>query len=433
MRPQLLNYTENFVPMLRSLFLIPVSMILSSQFAIAMIEISAGDPLVIDVLLIDRGLFQGGDRDRLLSADPSISVRGIPMPGHYSIAFFNRDAHYMNRVMRLYMPRSYQKMRDIGDMILLAEAACGSTSFHDVYFDAKWMVWFVRAVQEDGVPLSMWGGDASWGGGGAGDYKSWGDTILDEILPFQSLGGYSPDLAAFHYPHFLDPEHELARLPWKSAGPVELLNTVRSKPGSTLVAEAIIGDTRYPWIAWWESGKGKVVGEAQVFGSMGTSNRMAQEWKFYQDFVIYMVYFSIGKPIPNDVERAHRIREEINTHIYKASLLISLLEFIEKFGASTVELYEELGKINRMELTAEEYIRMDDYDSAADVFDEIHQAWMVLNAHAIKVKDRALFWIYVSEWLVTTSAALISGVVLWWLMVRRRLYREVTTTQLRHL
>jgi hypothetical protein len=70
-------------------------------------------------------------------------------------------------------------------------------------------------------------------------------------------------------------------------------------------------------------------------------------------------------------ERAYRIREEINTHIYKASLLISLLEFIEKSGASTVELYEELGKINRMKLTAEEYVRMDDHDSASDVFDEI--------------------------------------------------------------
>jgi hypothetical protein len=46
-------------------------------------------------------------------------------------------------------------------------------------------------------------------------------------------------------------------------------------------------------------------------------------------------------------------------------------------------------------------------------------------------KDTALLWIYISEWMVTTAVALISGTILWWLMVRRELYREVTTTQLR--
>jgi hypothetical protein len=47
-----------------------------------------------------------------------------------------------------------------------------------------------------------------------------------------------------------------------------------------------------------------------------------------------------------------------------------------------------------------------------------------------KAKDRALIWIYISQWMVTTAVA---GVTLWWLMVRRKLYREVTTTQLRQL
>jgi hypothetical protein len=46
-------------------------------------------------------------------------------------------------------------------------------------------------------------------------------------------------------------------------------------------------------------------------------------------------------------------------------------------------------------------------------------------------KGRALTWLYLSEWMATTGVALLSGVALWWLMIRRRLYREVTTTQLR--
>ncbi len=45
-------------------------------------------------------------------------------------------------------------------------------------------------------------------------------------------------------------------------------------------------------------------------------------------------------------------------------------------------------------------------------------------------KDSALLWIYVIEWMATTATALMSGVVVWWLMIRRRLYREVTVTRL---
>jgi hypothetical protein len=413
----------------RAIVLLIIMLTLPATLATA--DLTAGDPLVIDVLLIDRALFQGWSFDRMLSADPSISVQGVPMPGHYTIAG-GEDPDYMNRVMRLYMPRSYDYMRETADMVLLREASCGSYDYPDVYFDAKWMVWFVRAVQEEGMSFGMWGGDACWGGLGDGNYKSWGDTIIDQILPFESLGGYNPTRPAFNLPSFVDPEHELARLPWKYAGHVELLNKVRPKLGSTLVAQAIRTDATYPWIAWWESGEGRVVGETQVFGSAGggtSTMYMYNEWEWYQDFVIYLVYFGTGKPIPGDILRAHRLREEINTHLSKSSLVISLFDFVEKFGASTVSIFNELEEIDQLRLKAEEFYRTDDYDSASEVFDEIHVAWMNLNARAIKVKENALVWVYIIEWFTVTAASLIAGSVLWLLMVRRRLYREIGTTR----
>jgi hypothetical protein len=52
---------------------------------------------------------------------------------------------------------------------------------------------------------------------------------------------------------------------------------------------------------------------------------------------------------------------------------------------------------------------------------------------ARKAKDAALFWVYVIEWLVTAATPFISGFVLWTLMLRRRLYREVTATRLREV
>ncbi len=413
------------------LLFISAIILVSLPCVTSLADLSSGDPLTIEVLMIDRGLAQGGIFHKRLGADPSISILGVPQPGHYSIGHLKKDPESINRAMRIYMPRNYQHMVETRDMILLREASCGSSQFPEVFFEQAWMSWFVDAVREEGMPLSMWGGDASWGGGGEGWYKSWGDTIIDGILPFRCLGGYNPPRAAFQKPHFTDPGHHLARLPWKSSGPVELLNKVKPKDGARLIATAIAPGKEFPWIAWWEQGKGRVLGETQVFGSYGTTNRMLNDWPWYQDFIIYLLYFGAGKEIPDDIIRAHRLRVEINTHLDKASLYVSLLEFVENFGASTLELYQELDEVNQMEKEAEERFRQNDYDEAAEIFEEINAAWGRLNAKAMEAKSRALTWVYLIEWFVVSGVAMLTGFFLWAVMIRRKLYREIKTTRTR--
>jgi hypothetical protein len=53
-----------------------------------------------------------------------------------------------------------------------------------------------------------------------------------------------------------------------------------------------------------------------------------------------------------------------------------------------------------------------------------------LEEKAFVLKDATLFWVYVIQWAAVTSVLMMSGVVLWSLMVRRRLFREVYTTKL---
>ena len=395
-------------------------------------HLSAGDPQVIDVLMIDRKLVQGPIVPRMLEADPSISIHGVPMPGHWSISHMGMSAEAINREMRIYMPRTFGQLVNQTDLILLKDAPCGSPEFEGIYFPAKWMSWFITAVQNDGMPFSMWGGDASWGGHGSGSYNSWGDTILDPILPFKSIGGYSPPSAGSLKPFFLNSSFPLARLPWKSAGsgPIELLNTVEPKPGARLVAEAVSGDTKYPWIAWWMSGKGKVVGEAEVFESAGTSDYMLKYWDWYQDFVTYLVYFAVDKPVPQDVYLVHRIRRQIDMHIDRVNLFVSLIGFIEKYGANTHILYEGLDSINNQEKVAERDYRQGRYDEAATILSQIQNSWEKLDAKAISLKKATLIWVYLIEWFAVTGAALISGSFLWLVMVRRRLFREMGTTRM---
>jgi hypothetical protein len=364
-----------------------------------------------------------------MATDPALSIHPVPMPGHYQLEI-GGDLNTLNRYMRMYMPRNYDHLVENRDLIVMYECPLGIVQYPNMYFDPRWISWFVKGVQDQGLSLLMMGGDASWGGReeGASHYKSWGDTVLDTILPFECLVGTNPDRAGQLLPHFYD-NHPLSRLPWKEARYVELLNKVLTKPGATLIAEAVRKDVRYPWIARWDAGNGKVVGETQVFGSKGHSNYMFFEWDWFQDYFIFLAYIAYGKPIPDDIYRAHRIRGEINLHMEKNSLLISLLEFIEKFGANTLKLYAELDSINQMADEAKDHYLRDDYDAASDLFEDVHRAFDELNGKAVDEKQTVLIWVYLVEWFAVSGVALVSGVFVWMIMVKRRLYREIGTTR----
>jgi hypothetical protein len=56
-----------------------------------------------------------------------------------------------------------------------------------------------------------------------------------------------------------------------------------------------------------------------------------------------------------------------------------------------------------------------------------------ISNEAIRLKDQALLWVYVIEWLSVTGMGLLSGLVAWTLMIRRKLYRQVEATRLRPL
>ena len=70
-----------------------------------------------------------------------------------------------------------------------------------------------------------------------------------------------------------------------------------------------------------------------------------------------------------------------------------------------------------------------DFDASYDTMGTALQGLQILEGKATKLKDKALFWIYLIEWMVTTGIFLFSGFMLWSLMVRRSLYREVKTTK----
>jgi hypothetical protein len=71
-----------------------------------------------------------------------------------------------------------------------------------------------------------------------------------------------------------------------------------------------------------------------------------------------------------------------------------------------------------------------EYEGASGLIADIMSLIGDIEVDSIELKDRALLWVYVIEWLAVSGVALLCGSLLYALMVRRRMYREVSTTRL---
>ena len=75
------------------------------------------------------------------------------------------------------------------------------------------------------------------------------------------------------------------------------------------------------------------------------------------------------------------------------------------------------------------YIKQE-YDLCKEEMSTLVEEMTALNDAAMRAKDSAFFWIYLTEWSVVTATMIISGYMLYALMMRRKLYREVKSTRM---
>jgi hypothetical protein len=142
-----------------------------------------------------------------------------------------------------------------------------------------------------------------------------------------------------------------------------------------------------------------------------------------------MIYLD-RRPVPQDIDLIHSVRSkgfEIRT---RSSLLLNLLEFIEKFGANTREVMREMDQINvDISGARQDYIDLR-FEEVLLTYEDIGDVLGELEEEAIELKDRALLWVFIIEWLAVSGVSLVAGFALWSIMVRRKLYREIETTRL---
>ena len=137
-----------------------------------------------------------------------------------------------------------------------------------------------------------------------------------------------------------------------------------------------------------------------------------------------------GLPYPKDLELVHLIRERFVAYQQRRKATYAVIDFVQRFGARTVRVERRLDSMTDLYREAARDYLQSRYEEASARLDELFSQFPEIDSELIKAKQRALMWIYIVEWSTVSAASLICGLILWSIMVRRRLYREVSTTRM---
>ena len=190
-----------------------------------------------------------------------------------------------------------------------------------------------------------------------------------------------------------------------------------------------------PWLVSWKPG-GSNPGEQWVLAQLNHWPGTGGDWLSEEnnpnalDIAANMIFYSLDMPLISDIMTRREARRLFTSLQSQKSVILSMMEWAETFGADIAPLSRRLMDLERdMDGAIDDYIDQD-YPATIAFLQSVSPTVAKMANDAVRVKDRALFWIYVIEWAVATSTILISGMVIWKLMVRRRLYREVSGTRL---
>jgi hypothetical protein len=382
----------------------------------------------IKVLVVGQILDRSTQIPDFLADEPLVDFVGVPARGDY----IPGGQDILMKYIRQYFPRTYEDLK-LFEYILLTSPE-----------------YYLLTTQQD-----MWMHDAIYeGAGGFNDasvfsivaqiHNSWAASAAQLAFPNDAPavvarggGGASPTGCFTVRVNRDFPEPVLsAYLPF---GIEQVICSesrfIIPRDGSEVIAWQegnFPGLKNVPYLVVWDYGQGRTmtIGDAMHKDlSFFRYPRSASDNTYAPDILTNMILYSTGRDLIEDVEVFHSLKSQFISFRAKLAVLISLGDFVDRFGANTQGIQEiiwDLEEISRQ--ASEQYLDQDFVEcenTMALAFEELLQA----DAVAKDLKDAALTWVYITEWLVTSATLMVSGYVLWTLMLRRKLYREVDTTK----
>jgi uncharacterized membrane protein len=323
------------------------------------------------------------------------------------------------------MPRTYESLVQDYDVVIISDSNVDS-------FTATHRVWFRNAVAEDGIGLVMIGGYETFGG--VAGNMDWGVTPVGEVLPLDTVAGvYEGGRVTI-----LDLNHAFMRsLPWRADLPFLIrydCNVVDARDGAQVLAVVTLDGGFHkgyenPFFSTWEYRNGTVFAMTGDWTPGGGAVFLT--WEYLPDFATNLMLYCAKRPIPEDLDLVHTVRTRMATLSYRRIIITSLIDFVDRFGANPKRIYLALEDSDATTAEAANLYLEQEFEAAKEQADRALELMDEAEGVADQVKNEALLWVYVSEWLSVTGTSLVCGFVLWTLMIRRRMYKQVAYTKFR--
>jgi len=351
-----------------------------------------------------------------MRVEPLIEVTPVVSSLIVAVDSFGMEGIEMvKRSVRLYIPRNYRSLVDTKDVLILSDATLPS-------FSTDHLAWFARAVKEEGLAMVMAGGVESFHQGG------WAATVIPEVLPVD----YPEDGTGPGYGEVVKYDDELMRsISWKEGFEQIYFggaNRVEVKPGGVELAKfKPVTGSESPMMVVGDIGKGRGFAFAPDW-TWGWGAYFA-EWEYYGDFSCNLMLYMSRQEVPQDLEILHKARKQLLNLDISRGLLVSLFDFVERFGANPRPLEDMLDDVDGLRKEAEGLYMKHDFARALEVIGDAIDRAAAAEREGMRIKDAALLWIYLVEWLAVTATMMISGIAVWSLMIRRRYFKEVRSTR----
>jgi uncharacterized membrane protein len=376
----------------------------------------------IRVLFIGDALMAAGMPAPLFVQDPLIGITPLPAEIATILGDPTEIQARVKRFFRLYLPRTEERLLENFDVVIIAATQAD-------YPSINFQSWLRDGVRDHGLGFLMADDPASFGGAehGLSLNPSWADTPVGEILSVECATDRKDWGTTWFRAKVTRPDCPMVRgVGWEGIM-LRAHNRVFERDGSEVVMVTTANPPGSPVLAWIEFGLGRSVSFVNDWGGKG--NTPFYLWPSAPTALANMVYFASQVQIPEDLEVVRMIRDRLGHYTSLKSLAISTIEFADKFGASTRSLEAAMGEAEGTRSGVLHTFASGDFQGSLEMLDMAVGEMYFVQEVADRAMRRALFWIYLSEWLVVTGTGMLSAFVLWTVMVRRRLYREVGTTR----
>lgn len=208
---------------------------------------------------------------------------------------------------------------------------------------------------------------------------------------------------------------------------------IKPRPGaSTLAWEVGCFPEKVPYIAVWDYEKGRTMTLGDSFGLAFWSSYAGRgsQNQYSLDILMNMILYSIKRDVPTEVLVFNRMRTSFVKFRTKMALLVSLMEFAQKFGANDQRMERIVAELEEEASLAKDHYLLGEFEECEAIMDSLFdEKFREAEAMMMVLKKRALMWVYLVEWSAVTATLMISSFFLWTIMVRRRLYRAVKVTR----